>query len=93
MVIDLANPFTFIMSMKPPKGDYSFIHPGRNISKKNHIPPEELFQTVDYIMWPLFPMQRLTPELSETIYRDYIKKVYQISAQSNYWTLYAKKLT
>ncbi|MGV7227610.1 MAG: hypothetical protein ACQ9IQ_03020 [Nitrospirales bacterium] len=93
MVIDLANPFTFIMSMKPPKGDYSFIHAGRNISTKNHIPAEELFQTVDYIMWPIFPMQKLTPELSETIYGDYIKKVYQISAQSDYWTLYAKKLT
>lgn len=90
IVMDLANPFSFVMSMKPPKGDYSFIHAGRNISKQSHIVPEKLFRTVDYIMWPKFPMQKLTPELSKDIYGEYISAKYAITAQTKYWHLYSK---
>ena len=92
IVFDLANPFSFLLSSRPPTGDYSWLHKGRNISKNNYIMPEKLFKSVRYVMIPKFPMETpVTPFLTQT-YGSYISNKFNKIADNSYWEVYEKVL-
>lgn len=90
IVLDYTNPFTFIMSMKPPQGDYNFFHAKRNISTENHPPAEQLFNSVDYVLSPKVPAHEPTTKLLEELFSDYLHDHYQLQAESRYWMLYTR---
>jgi hypothetical protein len=91
IVFDMVNPFTFIMSMKPPQGDYSCMVSNRGISKKNHLPAGQLFQSADYVLSPKFPMEWGTNKFLHEIYGAYLHQHYRVQGETDYWVLYVKK--
>ena len=88
ITFDLANPFNFLTGGQPSEGDYSWFHAGRNISRKAYIPPKYLFQDVNYIMIPVFPMQYDTKKILLELYGKYIDENYLILGENRYWRLY-----
>jgi len=91
IVLDYTNPFTFIMSMKPPRGDYNVFHARRNISRENHLPAEQLFNSVDYVLSPKVPVYGPTKKLLEELYGRYLHDHYRLRAESRCWVLYTRE--
>lgn len=51
-VLDFANPFSAGLGLPPSRGDYAWLHWGRNINNIHHLPPEHLLGSVDVLMVP-----------------------------------------
>lgn len=90
-VLDYVNPYSFLLDLKPPAGDYSFIDKNRNITKSIHIPAKTVFQSSDYIMMPKFPINHPTNKLLKEIYGQYIDSKYVRAKESDYWYVYSRR--
>ena len=90
-VLDYVNPYSFLLDLKPPTGDYSFIDKYRNITKTIHIPAKTIYQSSDYIMVPKFPINHPTNKLLEELYGPYIESNYMRAKESDYWYVYSRR--
>jgi hypothetical protein len=93
LTFDLANPFNFLSGGPPSKGDYSWFHAGRNISRNAHISASDLFEDVNYIMLPTFPMNYETTRLLLEIYGEHLERAYALIGKTKCWTLYGRRRT
>jgi hypothetical protein len=90
--LDLANPFNFLTHGAPSRGDYSWFHADRSISRNSHEPAENLFQDVNFIMVPTIPITYTTTRLLWELYGEYIERQYVLLARNKYWTLYKRPI-
>lgn len=90
LTFDLANPFNFLTQTASPTGDYSWFHAGRNISKNSYLPANKLFQDVNYVMIPTFPMAAPTKQMLLNLYGNYLKNNYKKFSENKYWSLYVR---
>jgi hypothetical protein len=87
---DLQNPFNAMLNRRPPRGDSSWNHFGRTFNKTIFLPAEQSLKTVNIIMDPKDPMEVYSTHFQELHYADYIKRHYQLAAETTYWRIYRR---
>jgi hypothetical protein len=76
-----ANPFPMLLGQPSPAGTPIWLHEGRSFSEDTFVPPEILFDGVDYVMSPV------TPATLEKIYWETLTSYFSIASEGNYWIL------
>jgi hypothetical protein len=90
VTFDLANPFNFLTRGQPSRGDYSWFHYQRSISKTSYEPAPSLFKDVRFIMLPAIPITYETRQVLWELYGEYVESEYVPRARNKYWTLYER---
>ena len=89
-VLDFANPFAAGLGLPPSRGDYAWLHWGRNINDVHHLPAEQLLGYVDVLMVPKAGINGIP--LRE-LYGAYIREVFDPIRRTDLWTVYKRRET
>jgi hypothetical protein len=87
-VLDFVSPFSAGLGLPPASGDFSWLHWGRNVDEKNHLPPEQLFAGVDILMVPTWGINTLP---LQGVYADYIDRAFEPVRRTPAWTLHVRR--
>jgi hypothetical protein len=87
-VLDFANPFTAGLSLPPSRGDYAWLHWGRNINDVHHLPPEQLLGGVDVLMVPKAGINGIP---LRNLYASYIREAFDPIRYTDLWTVYKRR--
>lgn len=87
-VLDFTNPFSAGLGLPPSRGDYAWLHWGRNIDDAHHLPPEHLLGDVDVLMVPKAGINGI-PLLK--LYGAYIREAFDPIRHTDGWTLYKRR--
>jgi hypothetical protein len=91
LVTDLANPFSFVLGLEPPRGDALWWHLGTTFSTTVHPPADEVFATVTVVMQPAREVDPPTVEAMWSIYGDHIRRYFEPVAETPYWTVWVRR--
>jgi hypothetical protein len=84
-VLDFANPFSAGLDLPPSRGDYAWLHWGRNIDDRHHPLPEQLLGSVDVLM---VPKDGINDAPLRALYGAYIREMFEPVRDTDRWTLY-----
>lgn len=87
-VLDFANPFSAGLGLPPSRGDYAWLHWGRNINDVHHLPPERLLGEVDVLMVPKAGINGIP---LRALYGDYIGEAFDPIRRTDQWTVYKRR--
>ncbi|MBJ6123963.1 hypothetical protein [Microvirga splendida] len=87
-VLDFANPFSAGVGLPPSRGDYAWLHWGRNINDLHHLPPEQLLGDVDVLMVPKAGINGIP---LRNLYADYIREAFDPIRRTDLWTVYKRR--
>ncbi len=87
-VLDFANPFTAGLGLPPSRGDYAWLHWGRNINDVHHLPPEQLLGGVDVLMVPKAGINGIP---LRNLYGSYIREAFDPIRYTDLWTVYKRR--
>jgi hypothetical protein len=87
-VLDFANPFSAGLNLPPSRGDYAWLHWGRNINDVYHLPPEQLLGEVDVLMVPKAGINGIP---LRTLYGSYIREAFDPIRYTDQWTVYKRR--
>jgi hypothetical protein len=87
-VLDFANPFTAGLGLPPSRGDYAWLHWGRNINDVHHLPPEQLLGGVDVLMLPKAGINGIP---LRNLYGSYIREAFDPIRHTDLWTVYKRR--
>ncbi|MEE1655334.1 hypothetical protein VB618_03925 [Microvirga sp. CF3062] len=87
-VLDFANPFSAGLGLPPSRGDYAWLHWGRNINDVNHLPPEQLLGGVDVLMVPKAGINGIP---LRNLYGTYIQEAFDPIRHTDLWTVYKRR--
>lgn len=87
-VLDFANPFSAGLDLPPSRGDYAWLHWGRNINDVHHLPPEQLLGEVDVLMVPKAGINGIP---LRTLYGSYIQEAFDPIRYTDRWTVYKRR--
>lgn len=87
---DFSNPFSWLLNVEPPKNDYLWYHPGRNITEDVHRPASEFLADAKFVMSPKYPMDKRSPVLMESIAAGYLSHHFT-KMDYDYWTIWVRK--
>lgn len=90
VTLDFSNPFTTLLNLPAPRGDYLWFDAGRNLSRAAHRPPEQVFADVRYVMEPRIPIMGSTWQLLEEIYMDYVRQHFERVAVTPFWIIHRR---
>jgi len=91
LVTDLANPFSFVLGLEPPRGDALWWHLGTTFSTAVHPPADEVFATVNVVMQPTREVDPPTVKAMWSIYGDHIRRHFEPVAETPYWTVWVRR--
>jgi hypothetical protein len=89
-VLDFANPFSAGLDLPPSRGDYAWLHWGRNIDDRHHPPPEQLLGNVDVLM---VPKGGINDAPLRALYGAYIREVFEPVRDTDRWTIHRRRET
>jgi len=87
-VLDFANPFSAGLGLPPSRGDYAWLHWGRNINDIHHLPPEQLLGGVDVLMVPDAGINGIP---LRNLYGAYIREAFDPIRYTDRWTVYKRR--
>jgi hypothetical protein len=87
-VLDFANPFSAGLGLPPSRGDYAWLHWGRNINDVHHLPPEQLLGEADVLMVPKAGINGIP---LRTLYGAYIREGFDPIRYTDQWTVYKRR--
>jgi hypothetical protein len=87
-VLDFANPFSAGLDLPPPRGDYAWLHWGRNIDDRHHLPPERLLGNVDVLM---IPKGGINDAPLRELYGAYIREAFIPMRETDRWVVHRRK--
>jgi hypothetical protein len=87
-VLDFANPFSAGLDLPPSRGDYAWLHWGRNIDDVHHLPPEQLLGSVDVLMVPKVGINGIP---LQNLYGAYIREAFDPIRYTNLWIAYKRR--
>ncbi|MCJ8518800.1 hypothetical protein ABID21_001689 [Pseudorhizobium tarimense] len=90
VVLDFVNPFSAGLGLRPPIGDSAWLHWGRNVDEKTHLPPEALLADAEIVMIPKVGINS-TP--LQQIYGPFISREFDLLQESDTWIVYRKRET
>ena len=86
LTADQVNPFPAVLDL-PVGGGMIWLEP-RTFSIKSHLPPDKMFNNITCVMVPKVPICYPCRELFLSIYGEYLKSRFTITAETDYWKLY-----
>jgi hypothetical protein len=89
-VLDLANPFSLLLDLEPPKGAALWIHPGLNISHRSRTPFDEVVGNSTHILSPKYPLWDLSNGFLIDAYQKVIERDFARVAGNQDWTLFRR---
>ncbi|MGF9762686.1 hypothetical protein AAII07_46745 [Microvirga sp. 0TCS3.31] len=87
-VLDFANPFSAGLGLPPSRGDYAWLHWGRNIDDVHHLPAEQLLGEVDVLMVPKAGINGIP---LRALYGAYIREAFDPIRHTDQWTVYRRR--
>jgi hypothetical protein len=87
-VLDFVNPFSAGLGLKPPRGDSSWLHWGRNVDAERFLPPEQLFRDVRIVMEPKWGVN--ADPLRE-LYGPYIAANFDLIRETAGWKVHLSR--
>lgn len=87
--IEMANPFPFLMGVRPAKGSYLTLDGERTFSLKIHPDPEDMFADADHVMIPR--QSERTASLALHLYDAWLTRHYVERAESLFWVRYSHR--
>jgi hypothetical protein len=87
-VLDFANPFSAGLGLPPSRGDYAWLHWGRNIDDIHHLPPEQLLGEVDVLMVPKAGINGIP---LRALYGAYVQEAFDPIRYADRWTVYKRR--
>jgi hypothetical protein len=87
-VLDFANPFSAGLGLPPPRGDNAWLHWGRNVDDRHHIPPERLLGDVDVLM---VPKGGINDVPLRNLYGAYIREAFEPVRETGRWNVYRRR--
>lgn len=90
-VLDFVTPFSAGLGLPPPRGDTSWQHWGRTFNAEHFLAPEELFQDVQVVLEPKYPIEAWTHAGLRDAYLPYIQANYDFAGENVDWWVYVAK--
>jgi hypothetical protein len=90
VALDFSNPFSTLLNLPSPRGDYLWMDGARNFSRTAHIPPERLFAGAKYVMEPRICIFKETREATRALYLDYVQQNFRQVFRTPFWTIYLR---
>ncbi|MBM6580057.1 hypothetical protein ILT44_07690 [Microvirga sp. BT689] len=87
-VLDFANPFSAGLGLPPSRGDYAWLHWGRNIDDRHHLPPKELLGNVDILM---VPKDGINDAPLRQLYGAYIREAFVAIRETDRWVVHRRR--
>ena len=87
LVLDFANPFSAGLGLKPPAGDNSWLHWGRNVDRDEHLAPESMLADVQVVLEPAIGIN-VAPLAA--LYGPYIRDHFLLARQTDKWKVYVR---
>ena len=87
-VLDFSNPYSASLGLTPPRGDYSWLHWGRNVSAEHFLPGEEMLGDVDVLMEPKWGINNLP---LSNLYAGYIGQNFERVRETDSWTVHLRR--
>jgi hypothetical protein len=87
-VLDFANPFSAGLGLPPSRGDYAWLHWGRNIDDRHHPPPGELLGNVDVLM---VPKDGINDAPLRELYGAYIREAFVPIRETDRWVVHRRR--
>lgn len=91
IVMDMVNPFNFLMDTRPPKNSYSFLHLHRTFNLDAARPKQSMLAHASLVMIPNYPIQMPERDALLEIFGPTLKREYKEVGRDRYWTLLRKK--
>jgi hypothetical protein len=88
VVLDFVNPFSGGLGLRPPAGDSSWLHWGRNIDGSTHPAPEVMFADAQFVMIPKVGINSLP---LQQLYGPFISRTFQLVQETDAWIVYEKR--
>lgn len=86
-VLDFANPFSAGLGLKPPRGDHSWQHWGRNLDQAHHVAPERVLADVAVVMEPKPGING--PPLA-ALYGPALRGDFVLADETSHWRIYVR---
>lgn len=87
-VLDFANPFSAGLHLPPSRGDYAWLHWGRNIDDLHHPAPEQLLGDVDVLM---VPKRGINDAPLRNLYGAYIREAFEPIRETDRWVVHRRR--
>lgn len=89
--LDLANPFSALLGLDPPKGSWLWIHPGLNITQADAPPLEEVIGDSTHLLHAAKPLTPRGRDFLVATYGARIQQSFEKQASTAEWTLYRRR--
>jgi hypothetical protein len=88
VVLDFVNAFSAGLGVAPPRGDSSWLHWGRNVNERHHIPPERLLGDARIVL-------RARPGINGdalwAVYGSYVSEHFTLARETPAWEVYRRR--
>jgi hypothetical protein len=90
VALDFSNPFSTLLDLPSPRGDYLWMDGGRNLSRSACLPPEQVFADATYVLEPRITAFKGTRETVAAVYIDHVRRHFRRVAVTPFWTVYRR---
>ncbi len=87
-VADFVSPFSAGLGLRPPRGDSSWLHWGRNFDGDNHVAPERLLGDALVVMEP---KRGINAEAVWLVYGDFVERHFDMVRETAFWRVHVRR--
>jgi hypothetical protein len=88
--LDISTPFNAMLHRTPPRGGNSWNHYLRTFDEHVYLSPEVALADVQVVLEPKNPIELYSAQYLKAIYGPYVRRHFQLVAQSDYWRAYRR---
>lgn len=90
IVMDMVNPFNFLLNTRPPKKSYSFLHLHRTFNLGAARPKPSVLDDASLVMIPNYPIEMPERDALLEVFGPNLRSKYTVIGSDRYWTLLRK---
>ncbi|KMY66552.1 hypothetical protein AAU61_15535 [Desulfocarbo indianensis] len=90
-IMDMVNPFNFLLDLHPPRGAYSFFHLNRTFNLAKARPKPAALAEASLVMIPNYPIELAERNALLQIFAPVLRRDFAEAARDRYWTLLRRK--
>lgn len=90
-VVDMANPFPFLMGVRAAKGSYLSLDDSRTFSLEVFPDPEKMFADADHVLVPRISAIQRSVETATQLYDGWLTEHYRDRVETMYWTRWSHR--
>lgn len=88
VVLDFVNAFSAGLGVPPPQGDNSWLHWGRNVDHRYHVPPAELLADAGLV---LVPKPGINGPPLWSVYGPQVEAWFDLVRETEHWRVYRRR--